>query len=86
MNVLHSITNSGLSFVDSPSEKRGVYLSNIIGLILTGLSVVLMIGYYFWYGWNTVTATIPIIGILPLCAMLLNHSELEWLRDMLKSW
>ncbi len=73
MNVLHSITNSGLSFVDSPSEKRGVYLSNIIGLILTGLSVVLMISYYFWYGWNSVTATIPMIGVLSLCAILLNH-------------
>src|SRR6187551_593923 len=73
MNFLHSITNSGLSFVHSPSEKRGVYLSNIIGVILTSTSLVLMVSYYFWYGWNVVTAVIPVMGILSCCAMLLNR-------------
>ncbi len=73
MNFVHSITNSGLSFVHSPSEKRGVYLSNIIGLILTLFSIVLMVGYYIWYGWNVVTPIISVIGLMSLLAILLNR-------------
>lgn len=73
MNFLHSITNSGLSFVHSPSEKRGVYLSNIIGIIVISTSLVLMVCYYLWYGWSIVTALIPVTGILSSLAILLNH-------------
>ena len=73
MNFTHPFTNSGISFVESTSQKRSVYLSNIIGLILTVLSGILMTSYYFWYGWSMVTASIPILGLLSLMTIFLNR-------------
>jgi signal transduction histidine kinase len=73
MSFLHTITNSGLTFVHLPSEKRGVYLSNIIGLIITLLSLVLMVSYYAWYGWNVVTGSIPVMGVLSMFTIVLNR-------------
>ncbi len=32
-----------------------------------------MVSYYFWYGWNAVTAAIPIVGVLSLFTIVLNR-------------
>ncbi len=72
MDFLHSLTNSGLAYVHSPSEKRGVYLSNIIGFIVTVLCIILVVCYYFWYGLSIVTVFIGIIALLSLLPVLLN--------------
>lgn len=73
MKLLYRIIYSGHHFVSTSSGKRGVVLSNAIGVILFGISLVLMIPYFLTYGWNFVTASIPVIGSLGLLAIVLNH-------------
>jgi signal transduction histidine kinase len=67
------LTNSGLQFATSPSEKRGIVLSNQISLIISGLSILLFFAYEHWYGWNVVTAAIPLVGLLCLLTIVLNR-------------
>lgn len=74
MNFLRSIINSGVGFANASSVKRGILLSNAIGLILFALSLVTFICYYIWYGWNVVTFLIPIIGLLALIVVFLNYA------------
>ncbi|HEY3403347.1 MAG TPA: HAMP domain-containing sensor histidine kinase [Ohtaekwangia sp.] len=73
MNLLYTILYSGHHFVKSASGKRGVVLSNALGVILFAVSIILSIPYYFTYGWNVVTAAIPTIGALGLFAIVLNR-------------
>jgi len=72
MKILYSLLYSGHSVVDSHSGKRGILLSNAIGLILFGLSMSLFVLYYYWYGWSLVTGAIPIIGLLSLAGIGFN--------------
>ena len=72
MNVVSSLINTGTGFALTPSVKRGVKLSNAIGLILFSLSLVTGLCYFIWYSWNIVTFAIPLLGIAALLTILLN--------------
>jgi len=72
MKFVRSLIDSGVGFADTAPVKRGVKLSNAIGLILFVLSFVTGVFYYIWYGWNIVTLAIPLLGILALATLFLN--------------
>jgi len=72
IKFFRTIVNSGSVFSKSSAEKRGIILSNAIGLILFTTSIVLGIMYFFWYGWNFITSAIPIIGLSCLAVIPLN--------------
>ncbi len=66
------IVNSGTVFSKSSAEKRGIILSNAIGLILFSTSLIIGILYFIWYGWNFITFAIPIIGLSCMAVIPLN--------------
>lgn len=70
--LLQSIIRSGTIYSRSSAEKRGIILSNTIGLVLFFASTVLSIMYYVWYGWNFVTLAIALIGASCLAVIPLN--------------
>lgn len=70
--LLASIQNSGLRFATSPSERRGILLSNQINLILLSLGLLLSVFYWVYYPPNVIRYLIPCIGILGLVFILLN--------------
>ena len=72
MNVVSSLINAGTAYALTPSIKRGVKLSNAIGLILFTLSLITAIFYFIWYSWNIVTFAIPVLGVLALLTVFLN--------------
>jgi signal transduction histidine kinase len=72
INFFRMLIDSGTVFSKSSAEKRGIMLSNAIGLILSATSLILFILYYIWYGWNFVTFAIPVIGITCLAVIPLN--------------
>jgi signal transduction histidine kinase len=72
MNVVSSLLNAGTGFAVTPSAKRGVKLSNAIGLILFSLSLFTGLCYFVWYSWNVVTFAIPLLGIASLFTVFLN--------------
>src|SRR5688572_30974719 len=67
------LIHCGTVFSKSSAEKRGIILSNAIGLILFGTSIILFLMYYLWYGWNFVTFAIPVIGATCLAVIPLNY-------------
>src|SRR5262245_48525211 len=69
MNFLRVILYSGQNLAETPSGKRGVILSNAIGLILFAICSMLFVVYTYWYGWSFVSAAIPIIGLLALATI-----------------
>jgi signal transduction histidine kinase len=69
----HQLVDAGVDFGKSPSERRSILLSNIVSLILFVLGSCLFVLYYAWYGWSVVTAAIPIVSIICLSTLLLNH-------------
>jgi len=72
MNFLRTLIYSGARFAAMSPDKRGVLLSNAIALILFFLGLVSGCLYYVWYGGNIVTYLIPVIGSLPMLAVVLN--------------
>lgn len=72
MNFIYVILYSGHQVFKTSAEKRGVILSNAVGLSLFLLSLILFVFYYFWFKWNLVTAAIPCIGLLSFATVLLN--------------
>lgn len=70
--LLASIQNSGLHFANSPTERRGILLSNQINLILLSLGLVLSVFYWVYYPPNVIRYLIPCIGVLGLVFILLN--------------
>jgi signal transduction histidine kinase len=72
MNVVSSLLNAGTSFALTPAAKRGVKLSNAIGLILFTLAQITGLLYYIWYDWNVVTFAIPLLGIAALFTVFMN--------------
>ncbi|MBA4056989.1 MAG: hypothetical protein C0490_19900, partial [Marivirga sp.] len=72
MDFVRSLVFSGIESANTPSAKRGVQLSNAIGLILFSLSLVTAVLYYVWYGWNLLTYLIPVIGSLALITVVFN--------------
>lgn len=74
MSVVSSLINTGSTLSLAPSVKRGVKLSNAIGLILAILSFVTAILYFVWYSWNVVTFAIPLLGIGALLTVFANSN------------
>ncbi len=72
MKLLQSFINSGIRFADTPTVKRGVQLSNAIGLILFAFGLLGSILYYVWYGLTVVTLINPLIGTVALLVVLFN--------------
>jgi signal transduction histidine kinase len=72
IKFFRTIVNSGTVFSKSSAEKRGIMLSNAIGLILFSTALILDTAYFIWYGWNFITLAIPIIGLSCLGVIPLN--------------
>jgi signal transduction histidine kinase len=72
MNVVSSLLDAGTGFAVTPAAKRGVKLSNAIGLSLFALSLITTVFYFIWYSWNIVTFAIPALGIAALFTVALN--------------
>ncbi|HEY5918988.1 MAG TPA: hypothetical protein VIU13_16340, partial [Chryseolinea sp.] len=72
MNVVSSLLNAGTSFAFTPAAKRGVKLTNAIGVILFILSLITGLLYFIWYDWNVVTFAIPLLGVAALLTNFLN--------------
>jgi signal transduction histidine kinase len=73
IKFFRSVIYCGTIFSKSSAEKRGIILSNAIGLLLFVASLVLFAMYYIWYGWNFVTFAIPAIGLSCLAVVPLNY-------------
>lgn len=73
MNLIRSLSTSGLKFASDPSEKRCILLSNRISLTVGILSFLLFLSYYAWYGWSFIAGAIPIAGMLCLATVGLNY-------------
>ncbi|HZB11663.1 MAG TPA: HAMP domain-containing sensor histidine kinase [Chryseolinea sp.] len=73
IKLLDKILYCGTVFSKSPAQKRGIILSNAIGLVLFVMATLLFVMYYIWYGWNFVTFAIPIIGLSCLAVIPLNY-------------
>jgi signal transduction histidine kinase len=76
MSFLNSLMNVGVGFAKKPSEKRSIFLTNVISLILFAAGMVLFALYFYWYGGSVITFIIPIIGILSLSCILFNSLDL----------
>lgn len=72
-NFIKSLVSCGTIYAKSAPEKRGIILSNSIGLVLFLCCLVLFVMYYVWYDWNFVTFAIPLIGISCLAVIPLNY-------------
>ena len=72
-SLLLTVIHSGIVYSKSSAEKRGIILSNAIGLVLLASCLILFIMYYIWYGWNFVTFAIPVIGLSCLTVIPLNY-------------
>jgi signal transduction histidine kinase len=75
MSFLHSLTSIGTNYSDNRSERRSIYLSNILSIIIATTGFTLWVIYFVWYGANVVTTIIPIIAGLSLVPLLLNYLE-----------
>ena len=73
IKLLDKILHCGTIFSKSSAEKRGIILSNAIGLILFVIGTFLSVMYYVWYGWNFVTFAIPLIGLSCMGVIPLNY-------------
>ncbi len=73
MKFIYSIIFSGQSYTKTLAEKRGVTISNAIGMSLLSCSFLLFTLYWWWYGWSIVTGIIPVIGLLAFSTILLNR-------------
>ena len=71
-SLLHKVVQCGTIYSKSSAEKRGIILSNAIGLVLCASCLILFVMYYIWYGWNFVTFAIPGIGLSCLAVIPLN--------------
>lgn len=72
MRFLNRLIYTGHHFGATPSDKRGIILSNAIGFIIFCVSLLLTILYYIWFNINFVTISIPIIGTLCLATIGIN--------------
>src|SRR6218665_1972973 len=77
MKFIYALLYTGHQAARSSSEKRGILLSNAIGLSLLSLSLILLVFYYIWFSWNVVTAAIPVIGLLAFSVVIMNLLQLK---------
>lgn len=73
MNFLKRLAFSGVHSAITPAERRSILLSNIVSLILFVSGITLFIAYYLWFGWNIIAAAIPVVTVLTLSTIFLNH-------------
>lgn len=73
MNLWSTASYSGLNFANSSAERRGILLSNQISSILICLQSFLVPLYAYWYGWNVITAILPVFILLYLFPIFLNR-------------
>jgi len=83
IKLFDQILHCGTIFSKSSAEKRGIILSNAIGLILFVTGTFLSVMYYVWYGWNFVTFAIPLIGLSCLGVIPLNY---KGFNDTARIW
>lgn len=72
MRFINKLIYTGHQFGTTPSDKRGIILSNVIGFIIFAVSLVLTVLYYIWFDLNFVTLSIPVLGTLCLATMGIN--------------
>ncbi len=72
MRFLEKITRAGITNQTPESTKRGILLSNQVGLVLFGLSCILLTLYLIYYPVNVITFAIPFVGIFCLLCIVLN--------------
>jgi len=72
VRFLEKITGVGITNQTPESTKRGILLSNQVGLVLFGLSGILLTLYLIYYPVNVVTFAIPFVGIFCLTSLVLN--------------
>jgi signal transduction histidine kinase len=77
MSLWNAVTSTGVSYASTASERRSIYLSNAISLVLAVIGLTLFATYYWWYGWSVITMAIPLISLLCLSAILFNHWNLS---------
>lgn len=77
MSILSKILNSGISCARGRSEKRSIFLSNALSLILFGFGLIFFFLYYFWYGWGVITPYILVCSTLCLTLPVLNGLRLS---------
>src|SRR5260221_20188 len=80
MIFFNSLLNSGTTFVDHPSQKRSVLLSNQISLALFIFVLLLAALYASWFGW--VSKVMPFVGFLCLAPIVFNHFGLTTLSRL----
>src|SRR5689334_12246103 len=83
MVSLRALINSGLRPDQNYSERRSTFLTNQISLILFGFSIILLVTYYHWYGWNFITLCIPVVSVIFLCPLLLNYKGYNTISRLL---
>jgi signal transduction histidine kinase len=79
MKIVLQILNTGTRFAANSFQRRSILLSNIVALVVFGLTLPLFFAYLFWYGWSVVTIAIPATGFLCLCTLALNRFNLSGL-------
>jgi signal transduction histidine kinase len=77
MMFWNTLTSIGVQYAATPSQRRSIFLSNAISIVLAGLGLILFVAYYLWYGMSVVTAAIPLISILCLSSLLFNSWNLS---------
>jgi signal transduction histidine kinase len=77
MTFWNTLTSIGVQYVESAAERRSIFLSNAISIVIAATGLLLFVTYYFWYGWNVVTVAIPFMALLSLATLLLNHWHLS---------
>lgn len=75
--IWNSLTNTGVEYAETPSEKRSVFLSNAISVSVAAMGFVLFFVYYIWYGWSVITVGIPLIALFSLSTLIFNYWNLS---------
>jgi signal transduction histidine kinase len=73
MSFLNSLASIGTLHTESPSERRSIFLTNTLSLVMASTGYVLFFIYLAYYGPSGVAFTIPCIALLSLVPLLLNH-------------
>lgn len=77
MTLLRTLPYTGVPFARNVPHRRSILLSNVVSLILFGLGMMLFATYYWWYGGNVVTWSIPVLSFVCLSTLVFNHFDLS---------
>jgi signal transduction histidine kinase len=77
MTFWNTLTSIGVQYVETTSERRSIFLSNAISIVIAATGFLLFVVYYFWYGWSVITVAIPFMALFSLVTLLLNHWNLS---------